>query len=143
MNFPSFAVRVSELIKQFPLLHKGLRRVYCTFYRGIRFRVEQTLRHHKDIFVLKIWANDGTTSDPIGDYLLNDSRYYGVLVEPVPYYACLLADNFALTGRFTIEKVAVSHCSGDTKIYYVPENASKLLGKYVDVPGMRALASLD
>jgi len=84
MNLPTFAVRVPELVKQFPLLHKGLRRVYCLFRPGIRFCVEQTFRHHKDIFVLKIGANDGTTNDPIGDYMLSDSRYHGVLLEPGP-----------------------------------------------------------
>jgi FkbM family methyltransferase len=143
MNLSSCPVRVSELLKQFPLLHKALRRVYCLFRPGIRFHVEQAFRDQGDIFVLKIGANDGTTSDPIGDYLLKDSRYHGVLVEPIPYYARRLADNFAPTGRFSIEQVAVSQYSGETKIYYVPENASELLGKYVDVPGMRALASLN
>jgi FkbM family methyltransferase len=142
MNFPSLAVRVSEFLKQFPLLHKGLRRVYRLFRPGIRFRVENAFRGQSDIFVLKIGANDGVTNDSIGDYLLSDSRYYGVLVEPVPHYARLLADNFALTGRFSIEQVAVSQSAGETKVYYVAENASDLLGKYLDVPAMRGIASL-
>jgi hypothetical protein len=93
MNFPSFALCVSEFVKPFPLVHKALRRVYCLFRPGIRFCVEQAFRDQSDIFVLKIGANDGV-NDPIGDYLLSDSRYHGVLVEPVPYYARLLADNF-------------------------------------------------
>ncbi len=143
MNLPSFAVRVSELVKQFPLLHKGLRRIYCLFHPGIRFRIEQTFRYQRDIFVLKIGANDGMTNDPIGDYLLSDSRYHGVLVEPVPHYARMLAHNFAPTGRFSIEQVAVSQSSGETKVYYVAENAADLLGKYFDVPAMRGIASLD
>lgn len=143
MNFPTFAVRVSEFLKQFWLLHKGLRRVYCLFRPGIRFCVEKTFRDQSDIFVLKIGANDGVTNDPIGDYLLSDSRYHGVLVEPVPYYARLLADNFAATGRFSIEQVAVSQYSGESKIYYVAENASDLLEEYFDVPAMRGIASLN
>lgn len=143
MNLPTFAFRVSELVKQFPLLHKGLRRIYCLFHPGIRFRVEQAFRCQRDIFVLKIGANDGITNDPIGDYLLNDSRYHGVLVEPIPHYARLLADNFGLTARFSIKQVAVSHSSGEMKIYHVAENASELLRKYVDVPGLRGIASLD
>jgi FkbM family methyltransferase len=143
MNLPTFAFRVSELVKQFPLLHKELRRIYCLFHPGIRFRVEQAFRYQTDIFVLKIGANDGITNDPIGDYLLSDSRYHGVLVEPVPHYTRLLADNFAQTGRFSIEQVAVSQSSGETKIYYVAENASDLLGEYFDVSGMRGVASLN
>jgi len=143
MNLPAFAFRVSELVKQFPLLHKGLRRIYCLFHPGIRFRVEQTFRYQRDIFVLKIGANDGMTNDPIGDYLLSDSRYHGVLVEPVPHYARMLALNFESTRRFSIEQVAVSSSSGEIKVSYIPENASELLGKYVDVPGPRGIASLD
>jgi FkbM family methyltransferase len=143
LNLPTFAVRVSELVKQFPLLHKGLRRLYCLFHPGIRFHVAQTFRSQKDIFVLKIGANDGITNDPIGEYLLSDSRYHGVLVEPVPYYAQLLADNFALTARFSIEQVAVSQSSGQIKVYYIPENASDRLGQYFDVAATRPLASLE
>src|SRR6266404_7077198 len=38
MNLPTFAFRVSELVKPFPLLHKGLRRMYCLFHPGIRLQ---------------------------------------------------------------------------------------------------------
>jgi len=143
MSFPSFAVRASEFLKRFALLHKGLRRIYCLFHPGIRFRVEKAFRGQRDIFILKIGANDGVKNDPIADYLLSDPRYHGVLVEPVPYYARLLADNFGLTARFSIEQVAVSQSSGQMKMYYIAENASELLRKYVDVPGLRGIASLD
>jgi len=143
MSLPNLAVRVSELVRPLPLLHKGLRRVYCLFQPGIRFCIEKAFRHQTEIFVLKIGANDGVTNDPIGDYLLSDSRYHGVLVEPVPYYARLLANNFGLTARFSIEQVAVSHSSGQMKVYYIAENASDLLGKYFDVAAMRGVASLE
>ena len=143
MSLPNLAVRVSELVRPLPLLHKGLRRVYCLFQPGIRFCVEKAFRGQRDIFVLKIGANDGITNDPIGDYLLSDSRYHGVLVEPVPHYARLLADNFALTGRFSVEQVAVSQSSGQMKMYYIAENASDLLGQYFDVAAMRGVASLE
>lgn len=143
MNLPCFALRVSEFLNQFPLLHKGLRRVYCLFRPGIRFCIEKAFRDQSDIFVLKVGANDGVTNDPIGDYLLGDSRYRGVFIEPVPHYARLLADNFASTGRFSIEQVAISQSSGESKIYYVAEEASEILGEYFDVPAMRGKASLN
>jgi len=143
VNFPTLAVRISELVRQFPFLHKRLRRLYCLFHPGIRFHVEQTFRSQKDIFVLKIGANDGMTNDSIGEYLLSDSRYHGILVEPVPHYARMLALNFELTKRFSIDQVAVSNSSGQVKIYHIAENASEFLGKYVDVPALRGVASLD
>src|SRR5215510_193668 len=55
----------------------------------------------------------------------------------------MLAHNFGLTGRFRIEQVAVSQSSGQTRIYYIDENASERLGRYVDVPALRGIASLD
>jgi FkbM family methyltransferase len=143
MTFPNFALCASEFLKEFPLVHKGLRRAYCLFRPGIRFYIEKAFRAQSDIFVLKIGANDGVKYDPFGDYLLSDSRYHGVLVEPVPYYARLLADNFGLTGRFSIEQAAVSHSSGQMKVYYIPENASDLLGEYFDIAAMRGIASLE
>jgi FkbM family methyltransferase len=143
MNLSILALRVSDLLKQFPLIHKALRRLYCVFRPGIRFRMEKAFRSEKDIFVLKIGANDGLKDDPIGDYLVRDSRYRGVLVEPVPHYARLLMNNYGLTGRFTIEQLAIAASSGVIKMYYVAENASELLGKKFDVTAFRGIASLD
>ena len=143
MNLSILALRVSDLLKQFPLIHKALRRVYCVFRPGIRFRMEKAFRSERDIFVLKIGTNDGVTNDPIGDYLLSDCRYRGVLVEPIPHYACLLINNYGSTGRFAIEQVAIAASSGVIKMYYVAEHASELLGKRFDVTAFRGIASLD
>ena len=104
MNLSILALRVSDLVKQFPLVHRALRRVYCVFRPGIRFRMEKAFRSEKDIFVLKIGANDGVKNDPIGDYLLSDSRYRGVLVEPIPHYACLLKNNYGSTDVSQLNK---------------------------------------
>ena len=41
MNLSILALRVSDLVKQSPLIHKALRRVYCVFRPGIRFRIEK------------------------------------------------------------------------------------------------------
>ena len=41
VNLSILALRVSDLVKQFPLIHKALRRVYCVFRPGIRFRIEK------------------------------------------------------------------------------------------------------
>lgn len=143
MNLSILAFPVSDLVKRFPLIHKALRRVYCVFRPGIRFRMEKAFRSEKDIFVLKIGASDGVKNDPIGDYLLSDSRYRGVLVEPISHYACLLINNYGLTGRFTIEQVAIAASSDVIKMYHVAENASELLGKRFDVTAFRGIASLD
>jgi hypothetical protein len=143
MNVSILALRVSDLVKQFPLIHKALRRVYCVFRPGIRFRMEKAFRSKKDIFCSQNRGKRRGEGDPIGDYLLSDSRYRGVLVEPIPHYACLLINNYGFTGRFTIEQVAIAASSDVIKMYDVAENASELLGKRFDVTAFRGIASLD
>ncbi|HEX9048791.1 MAG TPA: FkbM family methyltransferase [Verrucomicrobiae bacterium] len=142
MNLSNSALHVSRAIKRFKLLHKIGRRVYCLFRPGMRFQIERTFRRHKDIFVLKIGANDGVESDPLADFLLGDSRYRGVMVEPVPHYAKMLAKNYQSTGRFRIEQAAIAGQSRDMTMYHVAENAAEIVGKPVP-DWLRGVASLD
>jgi hypothetical protein len=48
-----------------------------------------------------------------------------------------------LTGRFTIEQVAIAASSDVIKMYHVAENASELRGKRFDVTAFRGITSLD
>jgi len=66
-----------------------------------------------------------------------------VFVEPIPHYACLLINNHGLTGRFTIEQVAIAASSDLIKVYHIAENASELLAKGFDVTAFHGIASLD
>lgn len=134
--------KLDKLLSKFPFIHSILRKLYCLIKPGVRFRIEKTFRSYESIFLLKIGANDGVQSDPIADYLLNDSRYTGLMIEPIPQYAQMLRDNFNGTGRFIIEEAAISDSDTMLTMYYVQENA-------VDADGMplpkwlRGVASLD
>jgi FkbM family methyltransferase len=55
--------------------------------------------------------------------VLNDRRFTGLLVEPVPVYADMLARNYDPTGRFVIERAAVTDLPGEVDLYYVDESA--------------------
>lgn len=141
MDISVIALGISERIRKFPMLHKTARRAYCTIRPGIKFQIEETFRREKEIFVLKIGANDGVESDPIADYLLHDIRYRGILVEPIPHYARLLSENYQGTGRFKIEQVAISAVAGTFKMYHIAENASEIVGTPVP-EWLRGVASL-
>ena len=142
MYLSTLALSISKATKRFPRLHNLARLAYCLFRPGIRFQIERAFIHQNEIVVLKIGANDGVENDPIADLLLDDSRYRGVLVEPVPYYAKLLADNYRNTGRFRIEQVAIAAASGTATMYYVTENSLEILGSPLP-HWLRGVTSLD
>ncbi|MGA3266052.1 MAG: FkbM family methyltransferase [Verrucomicrobiota bacterium] len=142
MNSSSFALNTSKLLRRFPLIHSAVRRIYCIFRPGLRFRVEQAFRNFDEVFVLKIGANDGVESDPLADFLLNDGRYRGLLVEPIPQYANMLSANYEKTGRFMIEQAAIAMKDGKTTMYFVDEKATDSKGQPLPV-WLRGVASLD
>ena len=142
MNFSVFALKTSSVLSRFPFIHNAARRIYCIFRPGIRFYVEQTFRNFDEVFVLKIGANDGVASDPIADFLLNDRRYRGLLVEPIPLYAKMLSANYEGTGRFKIEQAAIAAEDSKTAMFYVEEKATDSKGQAIP-EWLRGVASLD
>jgi hypothetical protein len=114
MNSAALVLRISKIIERFPHFHKIARRAYCVFRPGIRFQTEAAFKDYQDIFVLKIGANDGTTSDPLATLLLTDARYRGLLVEPIPMYAAMLR-NYGKCDRFAIEQGCSSCLFADGK----------------------------
>ena len=142
MNFAALTLRISKATERFPRFHKIARRAYCVFRPGIRFQTEAAFKDYQDIFVLKIGANDGITNDPLATLLLNDSRYRGLLVEPIPMYAAMLKENYGKCGRFAIEQAAVAASSGTANMYYVDENALNGL-ETGNSDWLRSIASLD
>jgi FkbM family methyltransferase len=142
MNLSSFALKTSDILRKFPLIHNTARRIYCVFRPGIRFSVEQVFRNSEEVFVLKIGANDGIYGDPLADFLLNDRRYRGLLVEPIPLCAKMLLANYEGTGRFKIEQAAIAAQDGKTVMYYVDENATDSKGDAIP-KWLHYVASLD
>ena len=142
MNFAALVLRISKVTERFPRFHNIARRAYCVFRPGIRFQTEAAFKDYQDIFVLKIGANDGITSDPLATLLLTDSRYRGLLVEPIPTYAAMLRANYGTCSRFAIEQAAVAASSGTATMYYVDENALKGIGNG-NLDWLRSIASLD
>ncbi len=83
------------------------------------------------VFV-KVGANDGVTGDPFGESLLNNRKWKGVLVEPVPYCIDRLKKIYSDETRFTIVKSAVGSTSGAATFFYVSEAAKDSLPELPD-----------
>ncbi|NJK35135.1 MAG: FkbM family methyltransferase [Oscillatoriales cyanobacterium SM2_2_1] len=77
------------------------------------------------IFV-KVGANDGITGDPCSDILIADTRWRGLLIEPVPYCFARLRQNFSDSARFALEQVAVGPRAAQSTFYWVGEEAREL-----------------
>jgi FkbM family methyltransferase len=142
METSSFALKASQTLKKIPGIHNIARRIYCVFRPGLRFQIEQTFRNYKEVFVLKIGANDGVENDPLAEFLMNDLRYRGLLVEPIPAYAKMLSANYEKTGRFKIEQAAIAAQEGEIAMYYVDEKATDRNGQTLPT-WLRGVASLD
>jgi FkbM family methyltransferase len=142
MNASLFVFNVSKTLRRFPFVYYSLRRIYCVFFPGLRFCIEQTFRDFDEVFVLKIGANDGIKSDPLASFLLNDRRYRGLFVEPIPTYAKALWANYETTGRFKIEQVAIAAEDSKKAMYYVDEQAVDSEGRPL-AEWLRGVASLD
>jgi len=124
-----------------PLVHDILRKAYCAAFPGIRATIEKTFKKHDEVIVLKIGANDGLTNDQLGEFLLKDTRYRGVMVEPIPLYAQLLRKNYAHTGRFEVVQAAIVDADTECELFYVNENIPSGDGQPVPTR-YRGLASL-
>jgi FkbM family methyltransferase len=71
------------------------------------------------IFV-KVGANDGITQDPCSDIFLANTKWKGLLIEPVPYCFDRLKAN---AQRFCLEQVAVGATAGEETFDYVDQDA--------------------
>lgn len=80
-----------------------------------------------DPVFVKVGAHDGITGDPCTDILIANSKWKGLLIEPVPFLFERLAMNFNDPSRFYLEKVAVSDCSGLMRFYFIDKTAIKYI----------------
>ncbi|MBP9837394.1 MAG: FkbM family methyltransferase [Proteobacteria bacterium] len=81
--------------------------------------------YYSSPFFVKVGANDGLTGDPCSDILLNDRKWRGILIEPVPYNFERLKENFKDHSRFLFEQIAIGKESGQAKFFYVDKIAKE------------------
>jgi FkbM family methyltransferase len=91
--------------------------------RGSNFRREESDRLialfaeiFPDAFVVQIGANDGTAGDPLVEGF-RQTRWSGLLVEPVPHLYEMLVARYRDRPRIRIERAAVSTRDGEAPLY--------------------------
>jgi FkbM family methyltransferase len=140
MSLRTLPLQISQNLQSMPFAHDLLREIYCLFRPGIRATVVKAFKRSDRIRVLKIGANDGVSGDPLAALLLEDRRYTGVLVEPLPQYALPLERVYGGSGRFEVIQAAISDTDGNVEMYFFDESKAQDL----DFPAWyREIASLD
>src|SRR5687768_15330047 len=119
-------------LKTIPVVYPVLRAAANLYRHAARWPFERQVRRFREhclrlaaavpkaVFV-KVGANDGLSGDPCSDILLGDSRWSGVLIEPVPHCFRRLQRNFGDSSRFRLEQVAIGAIPGKAKFYFVDE----------------------
>ena len=98
--------------------------------RGLEFkRFRKYCEHLPDIvnqpYFVKIGANDGITYDPCSDILINNEKWKGLLVEPLPHIYDKLKLNFNDKERFLLVEAAISKSEGEEMFYYIDPDYEK------------------
>ena len=123
--------RARAAIKSVPFLHKILLPAATLFRRARDIWQRRELRRYcsylpqivpEPVFV-KVGANDGITGDPCSDILLSNTKWKGLLIEPVPYCFERLRATFHDGRRFSLEQVAIGATNGEDTFYYVDPKA--------------------
>ena len=130
-------------LRALPLIFPCLRKVRRTFcpnqydlwqinsQRFVDFLRRTTESATKPVFV-KVGANDGVSGDPCGRIFIDNPKWTGILIEPVPYLVAKLVENYVDRARFNVEQVAIGNEPGKTQFFYVDESAKLALP---DLPG--------
>ena len=122
--------KLRNVVKSTPLLRNLLSPV-ITLRRRATEREQSGFRHYclnlskvlsEPVFV-KVGANDGITGDPCSDILLANTKWRGLLIEPVPYCFDRLRATFQDSRRFCLEQVAIGASAGEATFYYVDAKA--------------------
>lgn len=83
-------------------------------------------------FFVKVGAHDGMTGDPCSDILLAETRWRGLLIEPVPSCFARLQKNFGDASRFALEQVAVGAGRERATFYFVAPHAREQVPELPD-----------
>ncbi len=118
---------IAKVARCIPMLQGGVSLVRALERKRFRrFCLSLSNLTPEPIFV-KVGANDGVTGDPCSGFLLDDTRWKGLLIEPVPYCFERLKRNFNDTKRFALAQVGVGTPPGQAAFYYVGQNARENL----------------
>lgn len=116
--------------------------VVLSMYKSLNaFNVSDYAKAKKYKTIVKIGANDARSDDPFKDYLMQDVRIKGLLVEPVEEYITEAKQAFKYFKGIECIQTAVAASEGCLPFYYLDD---AVVTKYPDVPKYyRLLGSFD
>lgn len=83
-------------------------------------KLEELLRQLPDFSFIQVGANDGLTTDPYREFIL-ETKGRGILVEPSPWQMARLRANYKRRGNLSFEELAVSYEASSVTLH-VPVN---------------------
>jgi FkbM family methyltransferase len=124
---------MKRFLKSQPLIGRALRCVGRLRLRYYRWKVDPArklqniLRGRKDLCVVQIGSNDGSTGDPIYLLLQSNPSWKAILVEPVPFLFERLCESYSNNPNIQFANVAITDRAGMATFYYVDPAAKNHL----------------
>lgn len=94
-------------------------------WRSLEHILKRAAVERNDLFFIQIGANDGVIYDPIYPFVIQ-SKWRGVLVEPVPAYFNQLKENYKNNNRLVFENIAISNRRETRDFYRVNDRCTFL-----------------
>ena len=121
------------VVRTMPWLDQVGRWVYArlpeTFHDTPTSRLRAHFADERRITFVQIGAYDGVAGDPIRPLVLEDDRWWGVMVEPQPDVFDRLRRNYlAQASRLQFLNAAISDRSGEKTLFRISEAERKQLG---------------
>lgn len=117
---------LKSLLKKLPFIGKLASLTYSKFkpydIDSLSYWIDKYLPN-KPIKVVQIGANDGLRGDPLHNFVLMNTRWKVLFVEPVPYLFKRLKENYGTNPRFSFENVALNENGANQIFYSVKEEA--------------------
>jgi FkbM family methyltransferase len=134
-QLPVHLTSMKKFLKSLPLIGPVLSKLRWT-YHDWRFnpasRLRSSLRDRKDLYIVQIGSNDGTTSDPIHSLLQSNPSWKAILVEPVPFLFNRLRQNYSNNPNIQFANVAITDQVGKATFYYVDPTAKNHIPELPD-----------
>ncbi len=104
----------------FPGLYLKIRQSRRTHPASV---IERILQSKREVIVVQVGSNDGSTGDPIYDLIIDHQEWRGIFIEPVPYLFDRLQKNYGNDPRFIFENVAIADREGKIPFYFINPGA--------------------
>ena len=130
-----------SLLRRWPRLYQFLREhtrrrtnveLEAAGTRRIQASIARAVRHLPQVGFADIGANDGVGENPLHHFVLNDPRWTGVFVEPLPFIFARLEANYRGLTRVSCANVAIGASRDSRPLYFVSAAAEAELGSAME-----------